>query len=179
MANYLIIGHHPDGGVIGGKIYAAATSLAAVALAQADTTFWANWSGVERFSFEEIQTAAVLTPDPVGLKNIAAAAVNPATEDTLALLATAMARSSNAYYENQAGTALTNAFVQQAFGFTARKVVLYNDDGANWIEWSWDGLAVAGRLELGDPPFEMDWISRTSIYLRGQAGGESYRVIVL
>jgi hypothetical protein len=83
--------------------------------------------------------------------------------------------SQNSYYEDDAGTALTNAFAEQLYGFTSSSFDLSNDDKTNYIEWSWDGVTVAGRLYKGETFHESQ--RRASIYLRGQAGGESYRVL--
>ena len=51
-----------------------------------------------------------------------------------------------------------------------------------YIEWSWDGITVAGRIyeaPAANLPGEhwREWLfTKSGVYLRGQHGGESYRM---
>ncbi|GAH00037.1 unnamed protein product, partial [marine sediment metagenome] len=85
--------------------------------------------------------------------------------------------SDNNYYQDQDLTALTAAFVQQLFGFTSTAIAILDDDASGYIEWSFDGATVHGKLFDGES-ITMDKTKHSSIYLRGEAGGEDYRVIV-
>lgn len=80
---------------------------------------------------------------------------------------------------------LTDAFVEFEFsamdGVNARQITpqswdLSNDeeDDADYIEWSWDGTNVAGRLLPGETYHE-DTHHR-SVWLRGEAAGSLYRM---
>ena len=80
------------------------------------------------------------------------------------------------YFEDESGTALTSSFAQQSFGFDSRGIIIVNDSASRYIEWSWDGVNVHGKLKLGES-ITMDNKSESSIYLRGESGGEEYRVI--
>lgn len=83
------------------------------------------------------------------------------------------------YFEDQAGTALTTAFVEQDFGFCAASIALFNDATGKYIEWSVDGTNVHGRLkDTDDQPRVILFKNVNSIYLRGESGGESYRLEV-
>lgn len=59
--------------------------------------------------------------------------------------------------------------------FVSQGVIVSNDDLANEIQFSFDGITVEGDLLNGE---SMNFFSlrRKAIYLRGAAGGEPYRV---
>lgn len=80
------------------------------------------------------------------------------------------------------GPALTTTYQQLPFldnrtggAFLSAVVSLSNDDPANYIEYSFDGKIFDGRLYAGET-FTMPIKAARSIWLRGQAGGELYRV---
>ena len=84
--------------------------------------------------------------------------------------------SANKYYKNQALTALTTAYQPFALGFTSKDTIVINDSDTNYIEVSFDGTNTHWKLLDGEG-FDFAKNSITTIYLRGQAGGESYRLI--
>ena len=59
--------------------------------------------------------------------------------------------------------------------FVSQGIVISNDDLANEIQFSFDGITVEGDLLAGE---SMNFFSlrRKVVYLRGAAGGEPYRV---
>ncbi|MEM4711325.1 MAG: hypothetical protein QXL18_05245 [Candidatus Woesearchaeota archaeon] len=79
------------------------------------------------------------------------------------------------FYISSDITSLTTEFHLFAFNFTARAIVIINDSDTNYIEFSFDGTNVHGKLKSHEV-FMFDGISRDSIYLRGQAGGEGFRL---
>jgi hypothetical protein len=85
--------------------------------------------------------------------------------------------STNRYFEDQAGTALTASFVSQSFGFASFSLLIINDDTTDYIEYSFDGTNVHGRLLAGESRV-MDFRRQRQVWLRGQSGGESYRLEV-
>jgi len=87
--------------------------------------------------------------------------------------------SANAYFKNQAGTALTTEFVEQDFDFHSVCIIIANDATGKYIEYSFDGTSVHGRIEdSDDQPKIMMLRYQKSIYLRGESGGEAYRLEV-
>lgn len=60
-------------------------------------------------------------------------------------------------------------------GFLSAVVSLSNDDPGNYIEYSFDGTTFDGRLYASET-FTMPVKHARKIWLRGQAGGEAYRV---
>lgn len=85
--------------------------------------------------------------------------------------------SSDSYFQDENGTALTGAFVEQTFGFDSITIMILNDENTagNVIEWSFDGATTHGKLK-GKETITMDRKKHPSIYLKGT--GFSYRVIV-
>jgi len=77
--------------------------------------------------------------------------------------------------------ALTTTFVGKKIDFTfpARKIDISNDSTTKYIEYSFDGINVAGRVEKGEAypifVFGQEYISN-EIYIRGEAGGENYKI---
>jgi len=78
------------------------------------------------------------------------------------------------YFKRETDIALTNGFVPQSFGFISTSFDISNDDANNYIDWSWDGATVHGHLLKGETFGEQR--KAMVIYLRGQAGGEKYRI---
>ena len=87
--------------------------------------------------------------------------------------------SANSYYKDQAGTALTTGFVEQEFEFGSVCIIIANDATGKYIEYSFDGTKVHGRIEDDDTQPKMMMLRyHKSIYLRGESGGEAYRLEV-
>ena len=90
---------------------------------------------------------------------------------------TGIEMSSKSYFEDQAGTALTTSFVKQDFGFDTFCIIVANDATGQYIEYSFDGANVHGRIkDTDDGPKLMLFRRHGSIYLRGESGGEAYRL---
>jgi len=87
-----------------------------------------------------------------------------------------IASSGNHYWKDQAGKALTNAFVSQGFGFQSQEIMLSNDSNTKYIEFSFGGTAVDGKI-LPREVLNLGNQEREEIYLRGESGGESYRLM--
>jgi len=87
-----------------------------------------------------------------------------------------MASSGNHYWKDQSGKALTNAFVGQPFGFCSQEIMLSNDSNTKYIEFSFSGTAVDGKI-LPREVLNLGNQEREEIYLRGESGGESYRLM--
>jgi hypothetical protein len=60
--------------------------------------------------------------------------------------------SGNAYFQDNSGTPLTTSFVKQEFGFASFSIAVENNSGTGYIEYSFDGVAVHGRIALGKKP---------------------------
>lgn len=72
----------------------------------------------------------------------------------------------------------TPTWVGITFGFTSYSISLTNDGvtaGAGFIEYSFNGANVHGRVLAGEG-FAHDFQAQSGIYLRGQTGGEEYRL---
>lgn len=92
---------------------------------------------------------------------------------------TGIEMSTNSYFQDQSGTALTTSFVKQEFGFASFCIVLANDATGTYIEYSFDGTAVHGRIKDTDDGLKSMLFRRQgSIWLRGESGGEAYRLEV-
>jgi len=85
--------------------------------------------------------------------------------------------STNRYFEDHTTTALTGSFVDRSFGFSSFSILIVNDDAVGFIEYSFDGVNVHGRLHAGESRV-MDFRRQRHIWLRGESGGESYRLEV-
>jgi len=86
--------------------------------------------------------------------------------------------STNKYFEDQSGTALTTSFAKQEFGFSSFSIFIANDQtSTGYIEYSFDGTNVHGRLKATEKK-TMDFRRQREIWLRGESGGESYRLEV-
>jgi len=69
---------------------------------------------------------------------------------------------------------LTSGFQAFTSAFTPLEFEIYNDSTTNYIEYSFNGTDVHGRLLPGE--IKVEPLQKTSIYLRGQAGNEPYRL---
>lgn len=85
------------------------------------------------------------------------------------------------YFSNQALIALTASFVPQYFGFHATAIELFNDEtaGSDYVEWSFDGTNVGGRLLPGNSVI-LDFLGngKAVISLRSNAAAD-YRLNVV
>ena len=86
-----------------------------------------------------------------------------------------IAGSRESKFIDDTGLTLTTGFQAQLFGLNATSIIISNDDTAGYIEYSWNGSDVHGKLLAGETLI-LTRISQEDIHLRGQAGGESYRV---
>lgn len=94
-------------------------------------------------------------------------------------------RSYRMYVRDTTGPALTMdfadaklEFIDQGDGrtnFVCNGLIISNDHAAREIEFSFDGITVEGQL-LGRESMNFFQIRRKVIWLRGEAGGEPYRV---
>lgn len=92
---------------------------------------------------------------------------------------TGIEMSTNSYFKDQAGTALTTSFTKQEFGFASFSITLTNDATGSYIEYSFDGTTVHGRVKDTDAqPKMMPFRRHDAIWLRGESGGEAYRLEV-
>jgi len=86
--------------------------------------------------------------------------------------------SSNAYFSDQTINALTGVFVSQPFSFASFNISLINDDGAETIEYSFDGTNIHGRLTPSQYAY-MPYREQSGIYLRTVSGNPAnYRLTV-
>ena len=92
---------------------------------------------------------------------------------------TGIEMSANSYFQDQSGTALTASFVKQEFGFQSFCITLANDSTGTYIEYSFDGTTVHGRIkDTDDQPKIMFFRRHDAIWVRGESGGEAYRLEV-
>jgi hypothetical protein len=101
------------------------------------------------------------------------------SDGTLASGAVSVTGSANSYYKDHTVTALTSSFVLQSFGFTSQSLLIANDEAiaGGYIEYSFNGTNIHGKLLPGETR-SMDFRSQIGIYLKGQSGGEKYRLEV-
>jgi len=94
-------------------------------------------------------------------------------------------RSYRTYVRSTTGPALTTDFADAKIefidkgdgrtNFVCNGLIISNDDGANEVEFSYDGITVEGQLLAGESMNFLQ-VRRKAVWLRGQAGGEAYRV---
>lgn len=84
---------------------------------------------------------------------------------------------SKIYYNSHINLPLTTSFQEFNFNFSSTYIILVNDSAANWIEFSFDGVTVHGRLSK-EEVLHLTLFSKPYIYLRGQRGNEPYRIWV-
>jgi hypothetical protein len=86
--------------------------------------------------------------------------------------------STNFYYNSDTktgGTTLTTSYQQFSFGFTSTNILIVNDHASNYISFSFDGTNEHGRILAGESVL-FSGLGKSSIYLKGQSGGEGYRL---
>ncbi len=83
----------------------------------------------------------------------------------------------NHVYQDNTGMALTTSFKEVAFGFASVGIILANRETGAFIEYSFDGVTVHGKLLDTDTQPRVFMLKQAnSIWLRGQSGGEEYNV---
>ncbi len=87
----------------------------------------------------------------------------------------------NAFYEDQASTALTSAFVAFDWGFSAGYVRLVNDEtsGTDTIVFSYDGVNTHGTLTFGEELVLGSESGRHGIFLKYANAAPNYRLTAL
>lgn len=107
--------------------------------------------------------------------------VNVNTDELEAKLDTLLAQpsvagSTQAFFQDET-TPLGVTFAYHPFGFNSISISLTHDGeiSEGYIEYSFDGAAVHGRLRSGEG-FAQDYRKQPGIWLRGEAGGEHYRL---
>lgn len=85
--------------------------------------------------------------------------------------------SKHSWFSDNDRKALTTLFGAFDFGFASFSITFFNDAESGWIEYSFDGQNVHGRVTPGETR-KMDFCRHQSVWLRGQSGGESYRLEV-
>lgn len=85
--------------------------------------------------------------------------------------------SKDSVFIDESDLTLTTDFQSHAFGFNAGSMIISNDDVSGYIEYSWNGSDVHGKLNAGETLI-LSRISQSDIHLRGQAGGEEFRIWV-
>ena len=76
------------------------------------------------------------------------------------------------FYENYT---TTNLYVERPFGINVDTITLANDSTTDTIYLSFDGATLKGELQPGES-MTLLTNSRTSIYIRGVAGGGAVRI---
>jgi hypothetical protein len=85
--------------------------------------------------------------------------------------------SKNIYFTDQAKLSLTTSFAKAGFGFASFSITLFNDADGKYIEYSFDGTNVHGRVKGGEAR-KMDFCRHGEIWIRGENGSEAYRLEV-
>lgn len=84
--------------------------------------------------------------------------------------------STQSFFSDHTVVALNGTFTQQLFGFKSFNISLFNDSGAEVIEFSFNGTNIHGRLKVGEG-LSMDYRAQTGIYLRTVSGNPAdYRL---
>jgi hypothetical protein len=85
--------------------------------------------------------------------------------------------SKHGWFSDGGRQALTTSLGEFSFGFTSFSVTLFNDSESGWIEYSFNGQDIHGRVMPGETR-DMSLCRHESIWLRGQSGAEAYRLEV-
>jgi hypothetical protein len=85
--------------------------------------------------------------------------------------------SKNCWFIDNGTRALTALFGAFEFGFASFSITVFNDAENGSIEYSFDGQNVHGRLNAGEVR-KMDFCRHETVWIRGQSGGEDYRLEV-
>lgn len=70
---------------------------------------------------------------------------------------------------------VTNAYIERTFGGNCTMVTITNDSATDTIALSWNGAALIADVKPGET-LELATATRTSIYVRGAAGGDKVRI---
>ncbi len=85
--------------------------------------------------------------------------------------------SRNSWFSDNTVQALTATYTPFEFGFASFSITLSSDAASGWIEYSFDGVHTGGRVKPGGAR-KMDFCRHRMIWLKGQTGGEEYRLEV-
>jgi len=80
------------------------------------------------------------------------------------------------YTEANLSGGVTTAFKQLTLAFEPSYWVLYNNNEANWIEYSDNETEIIGRIPAGaveDEPLHLE-----RLWIKGQSGGESFQLSI-
>lgn len=69
----------------------------------------------------------------------------------------------------------TNLYVERAFGADVTEITVVNDSTTDDVQISFDGATLDGELEPGES-VTLSTRTRTSVYIKGSAGGDQVRL---
>ena len=70
---------------------------------------------------------------------------------------------------------LTNLYVQRLLGGNVNTITITNDSATDTAQISWDGATLEGDIKPGES-MTFNCNTKTSVYLKGTAGGDNVRV---
>ena len=70
---------------------------------------------------------------------------------------------------------LTNLYVQRLLGGGVNTITITNDSATDTAQISWDGATLEGDIKPGES-MTFNCNTKTSVYLKGDAGGDNIRV---
>jgi hypothetical protein len=98
-------------------------------------------------------------------------------EETIMAIISDIQMSKNGWFSDNVARTLTTSFGAFDFGFASFSITLFNDAESGSIEYSFDDQNVHGRVMPGESR-KMDYSRHGVVWLRGQSGGEAYRLEV-
>lgn len=69
----------------------------------------------------------------------------------------------------------TNLYVQKSFGGAANTITMTNDSASDPVQCSFDGATLETDLKSGET-LSINVAGKTSIYIKGTAGGDNVRI---
>ena len=69
----------------------------------------------------------------------------------------------------------TNLYVQKAFGGGINSLTVTNDSSTDTVQLSYDGATLEGDLKPGES-ITLNVATKTSVYIKGTAGGGNVRI---
>lgn len=128
----------------------------------------------------QIETALNAAAPFTSVYNVTVSGTGATAQKTVnaAPLASEATNSTKDYFINESTATLTGSFVRYNFGFHAEVITIFNDEtaGAEYVEYSLDGINSAGRLLFGESVVLNLYGEGSGISLRGDA--DAYRVNV-
>jgi hypothetical protein len=70
---------------------------------------------------------------------------------------------------------MTNLYVEYSFGGNVNNITITNDSSSDTVQVSYDGTTLEGDLKHGET-MTFNVQSKTSVYLKGDAGGDDIRI---